>query len=141
MDVVEILKDVYTGQQFPGFEDINLTFNELKDIIKNEKRDWKSALENIKGVYLLTDERTNKRYVGSAYGNEGIWSRWSCYINTGNGGNKELKKLEYNYIEDNFNFTLLEYRPFKTDDKSIIKREQFWKEVLLTQGNYGYNNN
>jgi len=29
----------------------------------------------------------------------------------------------------------------KTDDDVIIQREQYWKGVLLTRGDYGYNKN
>jgi hypothetical protein len=35
----------------------------------------------------------------------------------------------------------LEYRAMKTDDKTIFERESYWKEVLLTRGNFGYNKN
>ena len=37
------------------------------------------TLENIKGIYLVTDTHTGRRYVGSAYGDMGIWSRWRQY--------------------------------------------------------------
>jgi hypothetical protein len=29
----------------------------------------------------------------------------------------------------------------KTDDNTIIQREQYWKGVLLARGEYGYNRN
>ncbi len=83
-------------------------------------------------------------YVGSAYGETGIWSRWGCYIGTGHGWNDELTKLikiyGIDYARQNFQFSLLEYRSMKTDDNVIIEREQYWKRVLLT-GTFGYNRN
>lgn len=49
----------------------------------------------------------------------------------------QMKGIEY--ARNNFRFSLLEYRPMKDDDKTIIKRENHWKDVLLTRGDYGYN--
>jgi hypothetical protein len=62
----------------------------------------------VKGVYLIVDKKNGKMYVGSAYGDLGIWSRWSCYIGTGHGWNDELTKLikdnGIQYARDNFQF-------------------------------------
>ncbi|WP_189654688.1 GIY-YIG nuclease family protein [Paracoccus mutanolyticus] len=52
-------------------------------VVSNSRPDWKAALESIKGIYLITDTRTGKRYVGSAYGDQGIWSRWCAYAASG----------------------------------------------------------
>lgn len=117
----------------------------LETIIGNERMDWKSALQNVKGVYVIADKKTGKKYVGSAYGEKGIWARWSTYMQTGHGSNIELKDLVQgggrNYARDNFRITLIECWPFKTDDSAIISRENFWKEALLTRGKHGYNKN
>ena len=144
--VSDILRDLYSGETFPGYENINHPFHRLEMIIKNQKQDWKVALENVKGVYLITDTSNNKRYVGSAYGDTGIWSRWACYIDTGgHGWNDELTKLiqaqGIDYARRNFVLTLLEYRPMKTDDTAIIQREGYWKEVLMSRLPWGYNKN
>ena len=141
----EILKDCYTGEEFCGYEKINHSFRDIEKIIKTNKLDWKAALMNIKGVYLITDRSNGKRYVGSAYGDSGIWSRWACYVGTGHGWNDELTKITaekgIEYARDNFVFSLLEYRSMRADDKTIIERESYWKEVLLSRGEYGYNKN
>ncbi len=140
----EILKECYTGEEFCGYENINHDFRSIENIIKTNKPDWKAALSNIKGVYLITDKNNGRSYVGSAYGDSGIWSRWACYIGTGHGWTDELTKLVKEkgipYARNNFVFTLLEYRSMKTDDKAIIEREKYWKEVLLTR-EFGYNRN
>ncbi|MFA5904759.1 MAG: GIY-YIG nuclease family protein [Desulfobacula sp.] len=145
MAVSEMLKQPYSGEVFPGYENINHDFKKLAPIFKNENSDWKAALANIKGVYVITNKSNGMKYVGSAYGDSGIWSRWNCYIGTGHGWNDELTKLikqeGYEYARDYFRISLLEYRPMKADDKVIIEREGFWKEVFLSRGKFGYNKN
>ena len=144
-EVLEILRERYTGRQFPGYEDIDLSFEELETLVKNARLDWKAALENIKGVYLISDVRTGERYVGAAYGDYGIWSRWSSYVASGHGGNVELRALAgdptLDYCRTNFRFALLEHRPSRTPDETILGREAFWKRILLTRGAHGLNRN
>jgi hypothetical protein len=53
-EVQEILREPYSGRQFPGYEDIDLSFDELETLVKNERPDWKVALENTKGIYLIS---------------------------------------------------------------------------------------
>lgn len=143
--VVEIAPAAYSGEAFPGYEQIDIGFPMLETIFAIQRPDWKTALAHVKGVYLITDRSNGKRYVGSAYGEIGIWSRWACYVQTCHGYNDELTRLiaasGKEYARENFKFALLEYRPMKTDDTAIIQREQYWKNVLLTRGQYGYNRN
>mgnify|MGYP000203402939 CR=1 FL=1 len=143
--VVEISPTPYSGEAFPGYERIDVGFPVLETVFAIQRPDWKAALENVKGVYLITDESNGKRYVGSAYGDTGIWSRWACYVQTGHGYNDELTKListlGKDHARQSFKFALLEHRPMRTDDNVIIQREQYWKDVLLTRGPYGYNRN
>lgn len=145
LEVLEILREPYSGQAFPGFEEINLSFEELETLVRNERADWKAALESIKGIYLITDSLTGKRYVGAAYGDQGIWSRWRSYIESGHGGNVELRKLvddpSLDYCRLHFRFALLESRPARIADDIIQKRENFWKQILLTRGSKGLNRN
>jgi hypothetical protein len=140
----QIFEKPYSGEVFCGYENIEHGFSQLESIFKQNKRDWMAALKNIKGVYLIVDKKNGKMYVGSAYGDTGIWSRWGCYIGTGHGWNDELTKLikenGIDYARKNFQFSILEYRSMKTDDKVIIEREQYWKRVLLS-GTFGYNKN
>ncbi len=143
--VCELLRDVYSGEHFCGYENINHSFVILETIVRQQRPDWHAALRNVKGVYLITDRSNGKRYVGSAYGNHGIWSRWCSYIGTGHGWNDELTKLikkrGLDYARKHYAFALLEYRPMRTDDKQIIERETYWKDVMLSRGQYGYNKN
>lgn len=143
--VSEVLPVPYSGEVFPGYDRIDLGFPMLEQIIRRQRSDWRAALENAKGVYLITDTRNGKRYVGSAYGSAGIWSRWECYMGTGHGYSDELTRLiskqGLGYAQRYFRFALLDYFPTKADDNSVIQKESYWKEVLHTRGKRGYNKN
>ena len=143
--VSEILREPYTGEVFCGYDRIDISFPLLEQVIRCQRPDWRTALANAKGVYLISDTDTGKRYVGSAYGVTGIWSRWECYVSTGHGYNDELTRLieerGLDYARRFFRFALLEYLPMKADDDFVIGRESYWKEVLLSRGKYGYNKN
>ena len=131
--VLEILRERYSGRVFPGYENIDISFNELESLVQNNRTDWRSALENVKGVYLITDTNTGKRYVGAAYGNQGIWFRWNAYARTGHGGNSELQyllKSDTDYARKHFRFALLEYRAARTPDDKISQRETYWKNAF-----------
>lgn len=143
-EVSEILREPYSGRAFPGYESIDIHFPELEALIRNDRPDWKSALENVQGVYMITDTSTGKRYVGSAYGDSGIWQRWAGYAASGHGWNKELVALTgdngLGYAREKFRLALLEYCPARMPDEAVIARESFWKNALLTR-EYGLNLN
>lgn len=77
--VSEILPEEYTGEPFPGISKIRVSFSDLEPIIIRQKTDWMNALSNVKGVYAITDTSSGRIYVGCAYGDVGIWSRWCEY--------------------------------------------------------------
>jgi hypothetical protein len=143
--VSEILPEPYTGEAFCGYDQIDIEFAKLDQIIRRQRKDWRAALQYAKGVYLITDTRTGKRYVGKASGRDGIWSRWECYVGTHHGYNDDLtrliKKRGPDYAPRFFRFALLEYFPMKVDDDVVTDRETYWKEVLLSRGKFGYNKN
>lgn len=142
-ELIEILRERYTVEPFPGYENVKIKYELLKSIISQEEQSWKTALSNVKGVYLISDLSTGKLYVGSAYGENAFWNRWKEYSNSGHGSNKYLKKLiTENGLEyaKNFQYTILETRSMNSEDDEIINRESFWKEILLTR-EFGYNEN
>jgi hypothetical protein len=139
----EIFKKRYKLDPFPGFENVNVNYSLLKEIINENEQSWKSALSNVKGVYLISDRKTGKLYVGSAYGEDAFWTRWKSYVETGHGGNillKEILGVNANEYLQNFNFSILEIMKMHTDDAQIINREGYWKSILLTR-TFGYNKN
>jgi len=139
----EIFKDKISIIPFPGYENVNVDYNYLKTIIERNDKSWYSALKSVKGIYLITDATNGKHYVGSAYGDDALWQRWSEYIINGHGGNKKLKKIiseNGNEYKKNLWFSILEIATKKSDDTEIIRREQYWKNILLTR-EFGYNDN
>ncbi len=50
-EVAEILREPYTGRAFPGYEDIDISFEEIETLVGNGRPDWKAALESVKGIY------------------------------------------------------------------------------------------
>ncbi len=143
MPLSHILDKRVALTDFLGFDSVNIDYKTLKYIISDNILSWKSALSNVKGIYLIVDTFTGRQYVGSAYGDECIWHRWSSYAKDGHGGNVELRELlkingaDYKY---NFKYSILEVCNMNLGNDYIISRESHWKEVLLTR-RFGLNSN
>ena len=82
-----------TVTPFTTYDEVELTFSQLKETTENHYPDYYKALSCVKGIYMIVDGNTRKLYVGSAYGKDGIWGRWSSYAETFHGKNEELVKL------------------------------------------------
>lgn len=144
LEIFEIRPERLSIGDFPGYNKVILSYRQLKIIVAQLEPSWKSALSNVKGIYLISDKSSGKLYVGSATGEDGLWQRWESYAKTGHGGNIELKSLILEKgIEhvDNFIYTVLEVADFHSTDEFIIKRESHWKDVLLSRKPFGYNSN
>lgn len=137
-EVVQILPDTFDNDIFPGYDKVNVTWDEMSRVITKEG--WKTALQNQKGVYLITDTSNGKMYVGSAYGENMILGRWQSYVRTGHGGNIELKKMNFDHMKNNFKYSILDIFKSTIDDQTILRRESWWKGVLQTR-EFGYNMN
>ena len=143
LEVSEIKPAAVTIDEFPGFDNVIVSYNVLKVIVRQQIQTWKSALSYVKGIYIIVDTSNGKIYVGSATGEGGIWQRWESYINTGHGENDRLKELiQTKGIEyaDNFQFAVLEIADSHSTDDAIIRRESYWKQVLQSR-EFGYNSN
>jgi len=137
LEVKEVLAEPYTGRHFPGFEDINLSFEELEALMRRGRTDWQAPLSSVKGIYLITDTATHFRYIGAAYSEGGVWGRWRAYVETGHGHNVQLQALVtahgMDYCRRHFRFSLLEHRPASVGADIILGRETHWKEILFTR--------
>ena len=83
--------------------------------------------------------------MGSATSQTGmLLQRWSNYVADGHGGNVELRELikqnGFDYIKENFQYSILENYNARMDDEYILMRESWWKETLCTR-THGYNKN
>lgn len=136
--ISQILPDTFDNDIFPGYDKVNISWDELRRVI--EKDNWKTALQNQKGVYLMTDISNGKKYVGSAYGENMILGRWRAYVKNGHGSNLGLKVLPFDHIKKNFTYSILDIYKSTTDDQIIIERENWWKEILQSR-KFGYNEN
>ncbi len=133
-----------TVETFKDYESVELTYNELKEIVENEYSDYYIPFKSIKAVYMIIDGNTGRQYVGSAYGEkEGLWARWSTYAYTYHGNNLQLKQL---YEEnggkyfDKFKYVILKIFPMGISDVEVIDSESRYKERFMTR-EFGLNSN
>jgi hypothetical protein len=142
-NIVEILPKGYLGE-FSGLLNFTLDYVELRKLGENlsANREWYLQLSSINGIYLILDKVTGNQYIGSAYGKDGIWQRWSEYSKTGHGGNELLKELcliDSQYYK-NFQFTILQSLPSNLSNKDVIAVENLYKKKLGTKV-FGLNKN
>lgn len=138
LEVLQLLPAAFDGEEFPGYDNVRLSYLQLAAIIQRRKQSWVAALENQKAVYLITDTSNGKLYVGSATSDKGmLLARWSSYVENGHGFNKELialvreKGLEY--VQQYFQYSILENYNARIDDHVVLKRESWWKETLQSR--------
>ncbi len=144
IEVVELLPRRFEGRPFPGHKSINISLADLQSVIHQNRSDWRGALEHMKGVYVIHDRETGRAYVGSAYSDTGIWSRWSQYAESLHGHNDELiglvERRGPERAKQDLSFALLEFWSMETPDEHVLKREAHWKDVLLSK-EFGLNLN
>ena len=130
---------------FKGYDKVRLSYEQLKEIIEDVDEiyaDWHTALKSVNAIYLIVDTESGKQYVGSAYGSEGLFGRWSCYVQSHHGGNK-LMKEEICYHPDRyhaFQFSILQILPKTMSPEEIINTETLWK-LKLQSIKFGLNDN
>jgi len=145
LEVEQILPTRYTGFDFPGYDNVCLSYDELKTIINGYYPSYRNALQNQKAVYVQTDKSNGKVYIGSATSNNGLLlDRWTSYVINGHGGNiglmELIKEKGFGYIQQNFQYTIIENFNKNVDDNYVLQRESYWKNVLKSK-EFGYNKN
>lgn len=141
--VYEIKPEPLAFSEFKNFKEVQLNRQQLELLFRHEYPSWKSALSSVSGVYLISDSSSGQLYVGSAYGGEGIWSRWLDYSKSFHGGNLELKRLFKSGGSgafNRFNYSILETCDIDLPSDVVIAIENRWKDKLLTR-EYGLNKN
>lgn len=141
MSVHSILDRPYSFLKFIGYNQVRLKLAELIRIVRLNLSDWRIALRAVSAVYMISDTKKGGAYVGSAYGNDGLWGRWRDYASgdfVGTGGDRGLiKRIDKdNSYSQHFVFSILEVFNKNTHDKEIRKRESWWKDTLRTRKNH-----
>lgn len=142
-EVIKLLPKNFV-KDFPGLMNVKLGFFELKKIIKNPEShsEWYNSLTKLQAVYLILDSLTGSQYIGTTYGQKGLWQRWESYIIDGTGGNIELINLKkqrpdfFNYL----NFSILEVLSKTADQNHCTEKEGLWKSKLGSR-THGLNKN
>jgi hypothetical protein len=112
---------------FPGFDQLILSYERLQAVMREHRYlAWRTALASVMGVYLITDTRDGRHYVGKADGLESISQRWRAYATNGNGGNRDLRGLD----PTSFRFSLLRVFDPATPRHVIDAAESHFKQAL-----------
>lgn len=119
------LRTVFKEPDFPGFLNFVIPLSKISNIPKN----WVTALESSRGVYLLTCPKTKEQYVGSAAGESGFWGRWQDYVKSGDGGNIALKSRDHS----DYQVSILEVAGTSLTQEDIIQMEGLWKAKLQSR--------
>ncbi|EGD41861.1 hypothetical protein NBCG_03836 [Nocardioidaceae bacterium Broad-1] len=136
---------------FPGFDRVLLRFHELQEMTTDHRyADWRAALSEVQGIYLITDSSTGRQYVGKADGGERILGRWMQYARDGHGGNLALRELATAVREHggplgtdharHFVFSILRVFGPSTSSTEIDAAESHYKNALMTR-EFGLNRN
>ncbi len=128
--VLEIRRPNSIGD-FASYSDVKLSYYDLKQLMNDGSSNltWTSALSSVNGVYLIRDKSSGKLYVGSAYGEQGIYGRWKIYATSGHGGDVMLRDLDHSQFE----FSILEITPLTLSAQEVIDIENKWKDRLGTR--------
>ncbi len=139
---------------FPGFGRVLLRWDEIQDLIADPRyAEWRAALSEVQGIYLITDSSTGKHYVGKADGGERLIGRWSAYARNGHGGNVALRELAKaakeagtpldGTVEEHarhFVFSILRVFGPSTPSSEVDAAESHFKDALMTR-TWGLNRN
>lgn len=130
---------------FEGFDTLILSYDELKEIVEDSVlyANWHTAMTSVYAVYLISDRKSGKLYVGSASSADGgLLARWASYVKTRDGGNSLIKELLDKEPEryHDFQFSILQILPKTMVKDDVIKVENLWKNKLLSR-EFGLNDN
>ena len=141
MPVVEIA-DPHI-EAFPGFDSLLISYGELQAVISDDRySQWRTALSSVQGVYLISDTKTGRLYVGKADGAERFLGRWGEYARNGHGGNVALRELagaNANHAQ-HFMFSILRVFGPSATSAQVDAAEAHYKRVLLSRQT-GHNRN
>lgn len=123
--------------RFPGFDALTLDYVQLQAVMREHRyAAWRTALSAVVGIYLITDTRDGRHYVGKADGAENILQRWAAYATNGHGGNVELRNLD----PSSYRLSVLRVFDPSTPTPEIDAAESHFKHALDSR-RHGLNRN
>lgn len=116
----DVLGQTFTWREIISIWEDNSEINELK----------KSLSRN--GIYIQRSKDGKARYIGSAYGENGIIGRWMKHLDS----NGDAQYLNLFVLENGYDEIIFSVIEFHDNVDDIIKIENKWKQILGTI-NYG----
>lgn len=89
----------------------------------------RTALSSMVDVYLITDTRDGRQYVGKAEGADSIRQRWSAFVVNGHCGNVELRGMD----PESFRYSVLRVFDPSTPTWVIDEAGRHFKLALDTR--------
>lgn len=142
--VLELLPEGFVAE-FPGFERVVLRRDELERLFNHSEARatwvWHQLMSEVAAIYLIVSA-TGQQYVGSAYGEGGLWRRWENYARDPSGGNVILQRA----IEDDprfvegLRYSVLQTLPHYCTKEEVIALESLYKRKLGSRA-FGLNAN
>jgi hypothetical protein len=129
---------------FPGFDRVRVSFGELQAVVQDSRyAAWRTALGAVQGIYVISDARSGKLYIGKADGGDRILGRWSAYARDGHGGNVALMGLMAADATNAYDFVFSLLRVFgpTATTAEIDEAEVHYKQALMTRAPFGLNGN
>lgn len=87
LELVEVSRTPQFAPPAPDWKDFIVTGTEMRLLPQS----WRARLREWRGVYLIIDPKDGARYVGSAYGAENLFGRWSAHVAGDSGVTVDLK--------------------------------------------------
>jgi GIY-YIG catalytic domain-containing protein len=123
-----ILEDSLLNQAMPPLDELVVSRAEFGGL----PRSWVEKLKQCRGVYYIFYPSDRKGYVGSAYGEDNLYGRWSYHVKVG-GDSVQLRKRKL----ENFAFSILETLRLNAEQQEATEREGTWKKRLHTYSKDG----
>jgi len=146
--VVE-LREPYEFPPCPSYSQIDISLADLRQIYNHEAANstWRDKLSAVGGIYLLTDYKNRKLYVGQANGQtngqRGFWGRWKDYA-AGRFDTGIKAAIDANeFTPDSVRVSVLEVIGIGHGSRDLMnKQESAWKVRLCARdADNGYNRN
>lgn len=121
---VNVIGQTFNWRQIIAIWEENEEDNKLKEVLSQN------------GIYIQRSEDGTSRYIGSAYGSNGIIGRWMAHLNSlGDAQHLNLFVLENGY--NSILFSVIEFIDGTASE--IIQKEALWKKTLGTVNHGPYN--